>query len=257
MNTPSLSLDEAADELGVHYQTVYRWVRSGRLPAGKVGGRYVIGPDDLAAVDASRTEVSPPPPPTARRLTQQSQAMERALFAGDETTARRLVRRLVDDGASVTDVLQQVVVPPLVEIGEAWSRGEVGVPIEHRASAIVERLIGDMSPNPRGRRRGAVAVAALAGDRHSLPTLMASVALREDNWHTEHLGGDLPVADLEDFLHSRDVDLLVLSATGDDQRHKALGVGHELSEAGTPTLVGGRGQTLPDLQLAARAVRRR
>jgi excisionase family DNA binding protein len=257
MSAPSLSLDEAADELGVHYQTVYRWVRSGRLPASKVAGRYLIGPDALAAVDAARQAVAAPPPPSARRLAQQCQAMQRALFTGDETVARRLVRRLVEDGASVTAVLQEVVVPPLVEIGEAWSRGEVGIATEHRASAMVERLIGDVSPNPRGRRRGTVAVAALAGDRHSLPTLMASIALREDNWHTEHLGADIPVGDLEHFVHSHDVDLLVLSATGDDPHHNALEVGRQLAEAGTPTLVGGRGQTLAHLQQAARAVRRR
>ena len=32
----TISLQEAADQLGVHYMTVYRYVRHGRLPARKV-----------------------------------------------------------------------------------------------------------------------------------------------------------------------------------------------------------------------------
>ncbi len=251
-DAPTLSLDEAAEELGVHYQTVYRWVRSGRLPARKLGGRYVIAPEDLGAIEASRRAVTTPPPPSLRRLAQQRLVMERALFTGDETTARRLVRRLVEDGASVTDVLQEVVVPPLVEIGEAWQRGDIGIYVEHRASAMVERMIGDVSPNPRGRRRGTAAVVALSGDSHSLPTLMASTALREDNWHTEHLGADIPVEDLHEFLRSHETDLVVLSATGSDQHARAVEVGEQLEQAGTPTLVGGAGHTLIDLQQAAR-----
>jgi MerR family transcriptional regulator, light-induced transcriptional regulator len=35
-----IELAEAADRLGVHYQTAYRWVREGRLPAVRVRGRY-------------------------------------------------------------------------------------------------------------------------------------------------------------------------------------------------------------------------
>lgn len=42
-----LTLEEAADLLGVDYKTVYRLVRSGDLPAGKVGRVYRIAPVDL------------------------------------------------------------------------------------------------------------------------------------------------------------------------------------------------------------------
>lgn len=42
-----LTLEEAADVLGVDYKTVYRLVRAGELPAGKVGRVYRIAPHDL------------------------------------------------------------------------------------------------------------------------------------------------------------------------------------------------------------------
>ncbi|MGB5760017.1 MAG: helix-turn-helix domain-containing protein, partial [Acidimicrobiales bacterium] len=60
-----LTLDDVAAQLGVHYQTVYRWVRAGRLAASKVHGTYVVRPDDLAAFIAARNAPAPPPAPAA------------------------------------------------------------------------------------------------------------------------------------------------------------------------------------------------
>jgi len=53
-----LELQEAADALGVHYQTAYRWVRTGKLPANMVGGRYLVEQRDLDAVDAARRDIA-------------------------------------------------------------------------------------------------------------------------------------------------------------------------------------------------------
>jgi len=44
-----LTLEEAAERLGVEYKTVYRLVRSGELPAGKIGRVYRIREGDLDA----------------------------------------------------------------------------------------------------------------------------------------------------------------------------------------------------------------
>ena len=44
-----LTVEEAAERLGVEYKTVYRLVRSGELPAGKIGRLYRIREEDLDA----------------------------------------------------------------------------------------------------------------------------------------------------------------------------------------------------------------
>lgn len=46
---PFLSIQDAAEYLGVDYKTVYRLVRAGKLPAGKFGGMYRIRREDLEA----------------------------------------------------------------------------------------------------------------------------------------------------------------------------------------------------------------
>ena len=151
-----LELQSAADALGVHYQTAYRWVRNGRLPAQLTGGKYLVSSADIAEVGASRHLPQAPAVPSAARLDRQSERMHEALLTGDESEARKIARRLVDEGATIVELIEQVISPPLLAIGQAWHDGNLTVWVEHRASAIIERALGDLLPNQRGRRRGTV-----------------------------------------------------------------------------------------------------
>ena len=55
-----ISLQEAADELGVHYMTAYRYVRTGRLPAVKEGAEWRVDPADLALLEVGRRTTTAP-----------------------------------------------------------------------------------------------------------------------------------------------------------------------------------------------------
>jgi methanogenic corrinoid protein MtbC1 len=252
----SVDLQHAADELGVHYQTAYRWVRNGTLPAQLVAGRYVVSRRDIAEVTDRRTRASAPPPPSAKRLARAATRMHEALVVGDEATARQLGRSLVDEGTPVVELIQHVLVPPLVQIGADWHAGRLTIWVEHRASAIVERLLGELSPNPRGRRRGRVVVAAVSGDMHSLPTSMAAVTLREDNWVVDHLGADMPPDELVRFCVEHDVDVAVLSSTNPVTADLAADTAERIRAVGTPVVLGGPGRTLEELVGAVRTAAR-
>lgn len=247
-----LTLDEVADQLDVHYQTVYRWVRSGRLRAVKIGAAYVVDSADLEEFVESRRDPTSPPRPSPARLERQCEAMQRALLVGDETRAQSIIRELVSNGTPVTTLIERVLVPPLAEIGARWRSGELSIYIEHRASAIVERLLGEISPNPRGRRRGRAMVAAVAGDLHSLPTTMATACLRDDNWHVDHLGADVPISELEAFALDHHVDVAVISATMSNRELVEQAKATLEGRHGIPTLVGRPDATLSELQAAAR-----
>lgn len=54
-----LTLEDAAEVLGVDYKTVYRLVRAGEIPAGRVGRVYRIAPNDLKAYFESTKPHSP------------------------------------------------------------------------------------------------------------------------------------------------------------------------------------------------------
>jgi excisionase family DNA binding protein len=251
-----LDLRAAAAELGVHYQTAYGWVRSGRLPAELIGGRYLISRFALDALALERKRPRNPKAPGSQRLVRAADRMHEALFTGDEQAARRLAVSLVDEGTPIADLIQQVFVPPLIGIGQAWHDGQLTIWVEHRASAIVERILGELAPNPRGRRRGTALVAAVSGDFHSLPTSMAAVTLRDDNWHVEHLGANMPPDELVHFCAEHPVTVAVITSTNPDTADLANDVAAALRAAGTPTIVGGPGRTLDDLVALARQASR-
>lgn len=249
----TIDLQAAARQLGVHYQTVYKWVRSGVLPAAMVMGSYRLDRDAVARFAERRAR--PGPPRTRRPRTgfaPLSRRMYGYLVAGEERQAARLVSGLVGHGVSMTTVAQDVLVPALRDIGEEWRAGRLDISIEHRASAIVDRILGERYPNPRGRRRGAAAVAALSGDRHVLPTTLAAISLREDNWVVHHLGADLPPDELVRFCQEEDLDLVVLSVTVSKLHRSATRTAVQLEGLGLRAIVGGPGRTLDELQHLAR-----
>lgn len=245
--TEALDLQAAADSLGVHYQTAYRWVRSGRLRASRVRGRYTVGRHDLDALVAERSAPRRPPAPNPARMVRAAERVHADLVSGDEPSVRTLCRQLVDDGAPLIGLIEEVLAPALSRIGQAWHDGELTISTEHRAAAIVERVLGDVAPNPRGRRRGAVVVAALSGDRHVLPTVMAAVALRADHWTVHHLGADLPPEELVRFCAENDVDVAVLSVTNTKVAERAARAAVELRSIGVSAVVGAPGRSLGEL----------
>lgn len=55
-----LTVPEAARRLNRDPETIRRWIRSGRLPARKIGTQHVIAEEDLEALGASDQLPLPP-----------------------------------------------------------------------------------------------------------------------------------------------------------------------------------------------------
>lgn len=251
-----MELRDAAESLGVHYQTAYGWVRKGTLPARKTPRGYEVSEGDVRALAESRSDGAEPRREIrVRDWAAQADGLYDALVVGDDARARRLFERL-SPGVPLIDVCDLIIAPALRRIGLDWAAGRVSVAVEHRATAICEQLIGSRARQPQGRPRGTAVTATPAGEHHALPALMAATVLREDRWRVHHLGTDLPVADLIEFARSVDADLVVLSAG-------SLGVVHLAVEAEREILaelpevrvaVGRPGATLRQLRELARDV---
>jgi methanogenic corrinoid protein MtbC1 len=242
-----LNLNEVAAQADVHYQTAYRWVRSRQLNATVVAGQYRITSQDLADFLRAKNTPTRPQPPGRRRLDRAAAKMHELLVSGEELEARQLARTIVAEDTSIADLIQQVLVPPLRQIGQDWQDGNVSIWLEHRASAVTEAILGEVAPRPRGRRRGTVAVASVEGDRHSLATMMAAVALRDNNWFVHHLGADLPPNELVQFCGGHDVDVAVVTLVNPDCGDLAHATADRLRSIDIPAVVGGPGRTLEEL----------
>ncbi len=207
-----MDLREAAQTLGVHYQTAYAWVREGTLPARKVGRGYEVSDTGVRALAARRRLGHEPPRPIhVRDWAAQARALYSAITGGEETRARHHVQRL-SSGVRIVDLCEQVIAPALRRVGDEWAAGRVSIAQEHRASAICERLLASQIRQPAGRPRGTAVVATPPGERHGLPALMAAACLREDRWLVHHLASDLPVEEVARLADQAGASLVVLSS---------------------------------------------
>lgn len=193
-----LTLQEAADRLGVHYMTAYRYVRLGQLPAHKEDGTWRVAVSDLDLfVDASRSSGE-----TSRRTAPWYQRFENRILEADPGGAWKVVEGALIAGATPLEVYQTIFVPTLRSIGDRWERGEIDVAGEHHATATINRFIGRMSPSfiRRGRRKGTVLVVGPPGERHTLGLAMVGDALRGGSYSVLDLGSDLPTEAFEAAL---------------------------------------------------------
>jgi MerR family transcriptional regulator, light-induced transcriptional regulator len=252
-----MQLREAADTLGVHYQTAYAWVRQRALPARKTGRGYEVDDADVRALAARRHKGSLPARAIGvRDWPAQADQLYAAIAHGQETRARHWLDRLAA-GVTVTDLCERVIAPALRRIGADWACGQVSIAQEHRASAICERLIALRYRQPPGRPRGTAVVATPPGERHGLPALMAAACLREDHWLVHHLAADLPVAEVTRLARDAAVSLVVFSSATQDGARRARDATREVAAANPQALVlaGQAGDTLPELARLARAAR--
>ena len=250
-----MELREAADALGVHYQTAYAWVRQGSLPARKRGRGYEVEDADVRALAARRSAGSPPAREVAvRDWPAQADQLYAAIAAGDETHARHWLDRLAA-GATLTDLCERVIAPSLRRIGDDWAAGLVSIAQEHRASAICERLIAARTHQPQGRPRGIAVVTTPPGERHGLPALMATACLRENRWLVHHMAADLPVSEVTDLVKETAASLVVLSAATTEAVQQAAEEVDQITQAsaGLRVLAGRPGDSLGQLRQQARA----
>ena len=152
-----------------------------------------------------------------------------ATAASDPARAERLVEQaLVLLGAG--RALEEVFRPALVEIGECWARGDVGVGQEHATSEVVRaRVRALLDPRAEGASGRAV-LCCVAGERHESGLLGLGVLLQGAGWGVVYLGADTPLPEAVAVAVARSASLLCVSATA---RELGAAAAPELDELST------------------------
>ncbi len=239
-----LTLHEVAERLDVHYNTVYRYVRRGRLAARRVGGEWRVDPAELDRFGEDQ------PRRGKRGATSwelhQHRLLDR-LVDGDVEGSWEVVTGALDAGAEPTDLNLRLLGPTMAEIGERWATGDLDVADEHRASAVTNLLLGRLSTHTRrrGRRRGRVILGAAPGDHHSLAVAMMADVLRGHGYVAIDLGSDVPPPSFERSVRDADQLLAVALYAGaphnDEQIAASIAAIRRGAAADVQLIVGGRG----------------
>jgi len=248
-----LSLQEAADALGVHYMTAYRYVRTGRLAATQIGSAWQVRRASLAAIappeHAGRAKLG-----AATRRRHYDRHLNELLLKGDEAEAWRLTQQALGSAYSPEDLYLDVLGPALRQVGDDWAADRVTVAEEHRASALTSRLIGRLGPLfiRRGRSRGTVVLGALEGDYHALASAIVADVLRGRGFAVADLGANTPSQSFVETIGAAErlvaIGIVVSAPLRDRAIRTAISAIKDESES--PLLLGGL--TIRDAQHARR-----
>lgn len=202
-------IKEFAARVGVQEPTLRAWERRYHLlqPERSSGGFRLYSPADeqrvramqshmargigaaqaavLALAESTRARAAPPQP---------DDLVDALIAAAEEFDASRfdmLLDRAFEHGR--LPAIRDVVLPMLVEVGNRWERGELGVGDEHLTSHLLERRLLGMA---RGWESGSGPLALLAcppGERHTLGLVCCGLLLAEQGWRIAYLGADTPL----------------------------------------------------------------
>ncbi len=152
-----------------------------------------------------------------------------ALISHNEGTAGDIFREIQSTFDLVT-IFQKIVVPCLVEIGEAWYRGDIRVTTEHFASTFVRgKLLTMFQAYPSRRNMPNILVGCGPDEQHEIGALMVSVMLRSSGFRVEYLGPDIPLDDLAEYASYEHPDMVVLAASMESTAEELIRINGKLS----------------------------
>jgi DNA-binding transcriptional MerR regulator/methylmalonyl-CoA mutase cobalamin-binding subunit len=143
---------------------------------------------------------------------------------------------------SFESVVDDLVMPALVRLGDAWGEGRLDVAAEHAASAAVHRRLAALYDAAAATADVRVVVGLPPGARHELGALAFTVALRRLGTGVLYLGADVPVASWLRVVAERHPRVAVVAVIQESDLASAVDVAHALRDAAHPPIValGGR-----------------
>ena len=164
----------------------------------------------LAAAAGASTvsEVAP-----TRRTPIDTTALTAALQTFDATAIDQQISRL----ASVLpplELLRDVLMPVLAQVGDDWHRGTARIAHEHLMSSTMRNILGSflrLYARPDVSTR--LLFATLAGERHEIGTLGAAMLAASSGLGVAYLGPDLPAGEIVESVKPAGAQVLVLGLT--------------------------------------------
>jgi len=215
------------------------------LPAGKLD-RLVAG-DRAAALPAADA---------AGGVALLAESLTAATALDGHRLEAALSRALID--LSAETFVDRVAAPLMRELGERWLRGELTPAHEHLASAVLRRVLGEVTRNLLARATGPrLVVATPAGQHHEIGAMIAALVAALAGWRVTYLGPDLPAADLARAAREVGAAAIALSLTMlDAAATDEIRTLRRLAGKRLPILLGGRAMTRLDGRLDRAGVQR-
>jgi MerR family transcriptional regulator, light-induced transcriptional regulator len=242
--------------LGASESSLKRWIDDGAVSASRTAGghRRILLAEAVRFIRESRMPILRPellglevPPTSSRGEPPATEDLVDAMRAGEGSAVGMLVTSAFLGGVSTAEICDGPLRGALAVIGELWRQGPDGIALEHQAVDACAQALGTIRHAlPEPEQSAPVALGgAVAGDPYLLPSLAASVVLREVGYHAINLGPDLPGVALAHGIERHRPSLVWRSASiaidGRDLRRDVEALEQGIRTRRTELVLGGRG----------------
>lgn len=161
------------------------------------------------------TRHSPPHARDAKRSEHLSEIVDAAMaytMAYDGASVERLFRRSIAEFGLLC-VLDEVIPPFMIRIGEEWVEHQLSIAHEHLASAAVMSVLFDaMRAGQEKADAPRILIATPAGERHGIGAALVAATASLDGWTVVHLGVDVPASEICAAAEAVNASVVALSA---------------------------------------------
>ncbi len=117
----------------------------------------------------------------------------------------------------LVELFEDILIPVLVEVGDRWERGEIGIATEHFASSFIQaKIMAVYQSLPLHPSAPKIILGCAPDELHEIGSMMLATLLRDAGYRVEYLGPDLPLEDLLIYIREESPKIVVLSATMKD-----------------------------------------
>jgi len=186
----------------------------GALEHGHSIGRLAaLGDDELRNLADHAGATASPAAAPMRQTPLDTSALIAALQRYDAAGIDQEIARL----AAVLrplDLLRDVLMPVLVEVGDEWHRGRASIAQEHLMSSAIRHILGSfLRLHARRDVPARLVFATPSGDRHEIGTLGAAMLAASSGLGVAYLGPDLPARDIVESVTPAGAQVLVMGLT--------------------------------------------
>ncbi len=220
-----------ARRTGLSRDVLRAWeVRYGAvLPERTTGGQRLYSDDDIErlrliqlALEAGRRigQVASLPSEELARLVGEDQGAERAGPGASDReqisplSAQSLLRECLDAVQAMdaprlestlsraamtlhaTDVIDHVVTPLMIQIGDLWWADHLTPAHERLATSVVRRTLDEIRVKLQNRGGPGLVVATPSGQHHEVGAMLAAATAAAAGWRAIYMGADLPAASI-------------------------------------------------------------
>jgi len=180
------------------------------------------------------------------------QNFSKALIRHDERMSSDLFADALGS-LKLADLFESILIPALVDIGDRWERGEIGVATEHFASQFIQtKIMAIYQSLPLHPSCPKLIIGCAPDELHEIGPMMLATLLRDAGYKVEYLGPDLPLDDLLIYVREEMPKMLILSATMKASAEDMIRFSEKLSGLKPSVAFGFGGAAFilfPDLQL--------